>query len=427
RHSSARVKPTNGPTTLSGRRFHTVHQPTFDEAGTVNGILHVGIPIEDYFGVYEDSLQTMALAAGGIALLVCLTAGFIATRLFKPLHAMAHRVEALAAGDLDSPIAHQDRDDEIGGVARALEVLRDTSARARSLEEAQRRAEDGAARRRSALGAAIQDFREVATELLESLTSSTQGMRGRSKGMLTLSKEAQGAIEVAALSSRDASSNVHMVAGAAEELSASIGEIGKQLDRAKTLAERALGEAEATNAEIGSLSEAARRIGDVVDLIRSIADQTNLLALNATIEAARAGDAGKGFAVVASEVKTLAAQTAKATEEISKQILAVQTSTDGAVGAIRKFTGRMREINETTVGIAASMIQQGSATEEISRNVAKAARSTHRMAQGVNTVTGASQRTAETAFSVNEAVRTVDDVVLRLEQEIERFLIRVAA
>ena len=209
-----------------------------------------------------------------------------------------------------------------------------------------------------------------------------------------------------------------------EELSASIGEIGKQLDRAKNLfAERALGEAEATNAEIGSLSEAARRIGDVVDLIRSIADQTNLLALNATIEAARAGDAGKGFAVVASEVKTLAAQTAKATEEISKQILAVQTSTDGAVGAIRKFTGRMREINETTVGIAASMIQQGSATEEISRNVAKAARSTHHMAQGVNTVTGASQRTAETAFSVNEAVRTVDDVVLRLEQEIERFLI----
>ena len=136
-----------GLTTLSGRRFYTVYQPTFDEAGRVNGILHVGIPIEDYFGVYEDSLQTMALAAGGIALLVCLTAEFIATRLFKPLHAMARRVEALAAGDLDSPIAHQDRDDEIGGVARALEVLRDTSA-ARAV--ARRGAAQGRGRRRPA-------------------------------------------------------------------------------------------------------------------------------------------------------------------------------------------------------------------------------------------------------------------------------------
>ena len=174
----------------------------------------------------------------------------------------------------------------------------------------------------------------------------------------------------------------YMVAGAAEELSASIGEIGKQLDRAKILAERALGEAEATNAEIGSLSEAARRIGDVVDLIRSIADQTNLLALNATIEAARAGDAGKGFAVVASEVKT-AAYDRKGTEETLKQILAVQTSTDGAVGAIRpgssrdgcgdqRDDGRHRGLHDP-----ARFRHGGDLPQR-----AKAARSTHHMAQG---------------------------------------------
>jgi len=353
-------------------------------------------------------MRTMALAAGAIAVLVCLLAGFVATRLFRPLRLMAKRVEALAAGDLESPITHQARGDEIGAVARALEILRETSERARSLEETQRRAEESAAERRSALTVAIQDFRHEVTELLASLASSTQGMRGRASDMLNVSTEAQTAIEAVSSSSREASGNVQTVASAAEELSVSIGEIGGQLDRAK------------------SLAEAAQRIGDVVDLIRSIAEQTNLLALNATIEAARAGEAGKGFAVVASEVKTLATQTAKAMEEISQQILNVQTSTGGAVAAIRQITDRMREINETTVGIAASVVQQGSATEEISRNVAEAARGTQAMAQGLTTVTGTAQRTAETASSVNEAVQTVDSVAARLEQEIERFLGRVA-
>jgi methyl-accepting chemotaxis protein len=151
------------------------------------------------------------------------------------------------------------------------------------------------------------------------------------------------------------------------------------------------------------------------------------LALNATIEAARAGEAGRGFAVVASEVKTLATQTAKATEEISKQISHVQISTAEAVEAIRRMTGRMREINETTVGIAASVVQQGSATEEISRNVAEAARGTQDMAQGIGTLAVAAERTAEAAGTVTEAAQAVDIVAASLQAEIEHFLARVAA
>jgi len=416
-----------GPTLLFGRHFYTVYQPTFDSAGNVNGALYVGIPIEAYFNAYNSTMRSMGLMAALTAVLICVGAGLIAARLFQPLRAISSRVDALAQGDLASPIGHQERGDEIGAVARALEVLRETSLRAQSLEEQQRDVEQGNARRRADLDAAIQEFRYRATGLLTSLTSSTQGMRGRAEEMSGVSENARDAIEQASGSSREASTNVQMVASAAEELSASINEIGGQLDRAKTLAERALNEAETTNSEIGGLAQAAQRIGDVVDLIRSIAEQTNLLALNATIEAARAGEAGRGFAVVAAEVKTLATQTAKATEEITKQIQSVQTSTDGAVDAIRRITGRMREINETTVGIAASVVQQGSATEEISRNVAQAAHGTKAMAQSLVTVTGAAQRTSETAVTVTGAAQQADGVAGELEREIESFLRRVAA
>jgi methyl-accepting chemotaxis protein len=220
---------------------------------------------------------------------------------------------------------------------------------------------------------------------------------------------------------------VQTVACAAEELSASIAEIASQLDRAAGLAGTAVAEAASTDVHVGGLAEAAQRIGEVVGLIQAIADQTNLLALNATIEAARAGEAGKGFAVVASEVKTLATQTGKATQEISSHIATVQSSTNGAVDAIRRITARMREINETTAGIAAAVVEQGSATEEISRNVAEAARGTQEMAQGLDTVTSTAQRTASAAATVTDAAEHVDGVAAGLEQEIERFLKRVAA
>jgi methyl-accepting chemotaxis protein len=416
-----------GPATLFGRQFYTVYQPTFDRAGAVNGILYVGIPIEEYVGLYEDGVRMVALIGAGIALLLCLVAGAIAARTFRPLQAIAGRVEGLARGDLESPIDHRERGDEIGAVARALEVLRGTSRRARELEQGTQATAEAESRRRTELDGAIREFRDRAGQLLGSLTSSTQGLRGRARDMSAVSDETRGAVEAASMGSREASSNVQTVACAAEELSASIAEIASQLDRAAGLAGTAVAEAASTDVHVGGLAEAAQRIGEVVGLIQAIADQTNLLALNATIEAARAGEAGKGFAVVASEVKTLATQTGKATQEISSHIATVQSSTNGAVDAIRRITARMREINETTAGIAAAVVEQGSATEEISRNVAEAARGTQEMAQGLDTVTSTAQRTASAAATVTDAAEHVDGVAAGLEQEIERFLKRVAA
>ena len=380
--------------------------------------------------IWAAALQQMVafdIAAILIPILVCAVAGFIATRLFSPLRSISRRLEALAEGDVSSAIAELDRGDEIGGLARSFEILRQASARACAAAEERQEIERGEVQTREKRDGAIHEFRRKATDLIASLTTSTHGMRNRAEAMSDVSAQSRGAIGSASHSSHEASANVQTVASAAEELSASIAEIAGQLDRAKLLAERALGEAETTDSQIGNLARAAQRIGDVVDLIRSIAEQTNLLALNATIEAARAGEAGRGFAVVASEVKTLATQTAKATEEISKQISHVQVSTAEAVDAIRRMTGRMREINETTVGIAASVVQQGSATEEISRNVAEAARGTQDMAQGIGTLAVAAERTAEAAGTVTEAAQAVDIVAASLQAEIEHFLARVAA
>ena len=215
-------------------------------------------------------------------------------------------------------------------------------------------------------------------------------------------------------------------ATAADEMSESIGEIGQQIGRTTDVVRVAVNEAQATNEEIANLAEAAQKIGDVVKLIRNIAGQTNLLALNATIEAARAGEAGRGFAVVASEVKSLAVQTAKATEDIAKQILAVQASTGGAVEAIRSISERMREINTYASAVAVSVGQQNAATGEISHNVASAARGTNMVVSVLGEVAGAATATRASAETVLAASDSVETAVGKLRTEVESFLGKVA-
>jgi methyl-accepting chemotaxis protein len=209
-------------------------------------------------------------------------------------------------------------------------------------------------------------------------------------------------------------------------MSSSINEISQQLARTTGVVRVSVREAETTNGQIAGLAESAQKIGDVIKLIRDIAGQTNLLALNATIEAARAGEAGRGFAVVASEVKSLAVQTAKATEDIAAQILAVQASTAGAVDAIRGIAGRMREISEFTAAVSASVEQQNAATREISHNVTSAAQGTSEVVSVLSDVTGAATATRISAETVLTVSQSVENAVANLRGEVESFLSKVA-
>ncbi|HYC17480.1 MAG TPA: PAS-domain containing protein [Pseudolabrys sp.] len=280
--------------------------------------------------------------------------------------------------------------------------------------------------RRAMIDSAIASFRPTVEKLLSSVGASAAAMRSTAGALFGSSEHTSQRAESAVQAFHEASTNVETAAVAADELSHSISEISRQLTLTSNVVGLATNEARATDGEIGGLADGAQKIGDVVKLIRNIAGQTNLLALNATIEAARAGEAGRGFAVVASEVKSLAVQTAKATEDIANHILAVQDSTAAAVEAIRQIAARMREINENTSAVAASVEQQNAATSEISRNVASAAEGTGHVVSVLGDVAGAATQTRSSAEVVRDASQAVEHAVADLRLEVEDFLSKVA-
>ncbi len=289
--------------------------------------------------------------------------------------------------------------------------------RAISLEQEQRRA---------AADASITSFRPQVEALLSSVSESASAMRATADALFGSSEQTTQRATSAVQAFNEASTNVETAAVAADELSNSIAEISRQLTHTSNIVALATEEARATDGEITGLADGAKKIDDVVTLIRNIAGQTNLLALNATIEAARAGEAGKGFAVVAAEVKSLAVQTAKATEDIASYILAVQDSTSGAVEAIRQIAARMQEINRHAAAVAASVEQQNAATGEISHNVASAAEGTGHVVAVLGEVSGAASETRSSAEVVRDASQTVETAVSDLRVEVEDFLGKVA-
>ena len=280
--------------------------------------------------------------------------------------------------------------------------------------------------RRAAIDAAIVSFRQQVESQLRAVTGTAEDMRTTATGLLSNSGQTSERAQSAVTASNEASTNVETSAAAAEELNGSITEINRQIVMATDIVRKAVGEARTTNDEISTLSKAGQKIGEVIKLIHAIAGQTNLLALNATIEAARAGDSGKGFAVVASEVKTLAVQTAKAIEEISQQIGAVQTAATTAVAAIGRISTRMQEIEGVATAVEGSVQQQAAATAEISRNVISAADSTKLVTGALDGVAVAAADAREAAAIVLGNSEDVERAAVELRREVETFLLKVA-
>jgi methyl-accepting chemotaxis protein len=304
-------------------------------------------------------------------------------------------------------------------------VHEDVTERRRAVEE--RTALIEQEQRRTIVDAAISAFRERVENVLRTVGESTSSVRSTATALYKSSEETSQQAEGALKTSNEASSNVSTAATAADEMSSSIAEISRQLHTTADIVRTAVSEAEATNQEIAGLTAAAEKIGEVVKLIQNIAGQTNLLALNATIEAARAGEAGRGFAVVASEVKSLAVQTAKATEEIISHIAAVQGSTEGAVDAIRRIAERMRQINEYTSDVAASVEEQNAATGAISQNVASAADGTKVIVGVLGKVAGSATGGRSSAQTMLAASEVMEDAAGKLRAEVESFLAKVAS
>ena len=345
----------------------------------------------------------------------------------RPIKQLTHDMELLASGSTDLEIAATGQRDEIGSMARAVEVFKQNAIDAKRLDAEQKTEQARKELRQAAVEQHIAIFERGVRASLDMLASAATEMRATSQSMsATANETSRQAVAVAAGAER-ATVNVQTVASATEELSSSVSEIGRQVTQSARIAGQGVEQAGRTNATVGGLSAAAQKIGDVVKLISDIASQTNLLALNATIEAARAGDAGKGFAVVASEVKSLANQTAKATEEIASQVTAMQGATDAAVQAIQKITETITAINEVSTVIASAVEEQGAATQEIARNVQEAADGTGQVSSNIVGVNQAAAETGTAAGHVLTSAAELGKQAETLRDDVDKFLANIRA
>jgi len=406
----------------AGDRLHVLAGPVdfagLDERWT----LILTIPEAALHATVDHVANAMTIVAVAALLVVLLAVWFGSAMLTRPITRITEKMRALAADDTSIVLDGLDRADEIGAMARAVDVFRRNAIDRRALEEAKERDRAAEQARQAAVEDLIARFRDASSGMIAEADRASDELGAVSAELTTAAGESRTRAASAREASTRASSNVQSVATAAEELAASIAEIAGQIARTSAMVGDAADNARGTNAKVAGLAATAGRIGEVVGLIEAIAEQTNLLALNATIEAARAGEAGRGFSVVASEVKSLAAQTSRATEEIARQVGAIQTETQEAVAAIRIIAAAMAEANGYTSAIAAAIEEQSAATNEIGSNIDGAAAGTGAVAGDIAELDAAVAGTDASATRVLGVSRAVAAMTARLTSEIDGFL-----
>jgi methyl-accepting chemotaxis protein len=368
-------------------------------------------------------------AIGALALLLgLLIAVFVGRSIVRPITGMTQAMARLAAGDTQTDIPSRQLGDEIGAMANAVEVFRQNAIERARLEAEQKESElSAAARRKADVNRLADGFEAAVGAIVRTVSSASDELESAATALSMTAATTQELSSTVTAASEEASTSVQSVAAASEELARSINEIARQVQESSRISADAVRQAQETNSRIAEQAKAATRISEVIKLITAVAEQTNLLALNATIEAARAGQYGKGFAVVAQEVKALAAQTARATDEIGTQITGMQATTEASVLAIRGIGATIHRISEITSALAAATEEQGVSTREISQKIHQIAEGTSQVAANITHVNRGASETGSASSQVLASAKSLAGESANLKDKVEKFLAGVRA
>jgi methyl-accepting chemotaxis protein len=423
-------------TEAEAMKARILNERTSPAAEAVNARVDRGVDIANEYAARRQSevlaqldyVTNFALIVGVVVVLTLIgSAVFSVLSIARPIRRMGEVLLELANGNKAVEIPYAERADEVGDNARAAQTFKENLIHIEEMAQKDAEAAAAAARKASAMFKLADEFQAAISGVVETVSSASAQLESAANTLTATADSTRELAGVVAATSEEASANVGAVAASTEEMSASVAEIGRQVQDSSRIAGEAVKQAEKADARITELSQAAGRIGDVVKLITAIADQTNLLALNATIEAARAGEAGRGFAVVASEVKALAAQTAKATDEISTQIAGMQVATQDSVSAVKEISGTITRISEISQTVASTLEEQGTATTEIARNVGEAATGTAQVAEKISEVNRGASATGAASEQVLTSARALSVESDLLKSEVEKFLSNVRA